>query len=195
MKPANLPDSKPPSFLRCKQLNYRVCTAPSGSVARSSNLKFPFSVQHEIFLGLVDDGTGGGVIKYRMLAWKMITVALFLLVLSCPRASCGEEWWGGSEWTAADVARQVAVQTLLAVDWSQTITTSRDPGLTEVNPILGEYPSSGRVDKYFAAWMVAHPLISHILPATMRRHWQHAALVVQAGAVGNNINLGIRMNF
>jgi hypothetical protein len=143
----------------------------------------------------MDDGTGGGVIKYRMLAWKMITVVLFLLVLSCPRVSHGEEWWGGSEWTAADVARQITVQTLLAVDWSQTITTSRDPGLTEVNPILGEYPSSGRVDKYFAAWMVAHPLISHILPATMRRHWQHAALVVQAGAVGNNINLGIRMNF
>jgi hypothetical protein len=135
------------------------------------------------------------MIRCCMSNWKITTIALFLLLMVEPRVATGEEWWGGAEWTAADVARQVMVQTLLAADWSQTIVVSRDPGLIEENPILGENPSSGRVDKYFAAWMVAHPLISHILPAGLRKHWQYAAIIVQAGAVGNNHNLGVRFNF
>jgi hypothetical protein len=133
----------------------------------------------------------------------MIRLLPILLLLS----SCAS-----AHWTTADTVRQGAVVALQVADWRQTrtIATEMIPAYTvdqgggasttynaryrycEQNPILGEHPTGGQVNTYFAASILGNALISYLLPPEWRAGWQYVSIGFQAVYVVNNFNAGIR---
>lgn len=95
-------------------------------------------------------------------------------------------------WTTTQRALLAAALVAHAADWSQTRQIHAIDGVRERNPILGDKPSPGRVDAYFAATGIALAAASHYWPAyrtTVLGVW----LSVELLAVGNNLALGIRV--
>lgn len=100
------------------------------------------------------------------------------------------------EWTDAQVTKALALATLTAADWAQTRNIARHPERWhETNPILGEHPSVGRVDRYFAASALIGAAALNALPTRYRDWALNAGLVVEAGCVGHNLSLGIGVKF
>lgn len=88
-------------------------------------------------------------------------------------------------------------------DWGQTRNIvhradtgcAGDPTCIERNPFLGRNPSIRRVDTYFAVTALAHTAISYALPPDWRRGWQHITIGLEAGVVGYNYSIGLKMDF
>ncbi len=100
------------------------------------------------------------------------------------------------EWSKADVGRELAFGTLLAVDWAQTREIAAHPErYDEHNPILGQHPSSGRVDAYMIAAGALHFGIANLLSGDWRSAWQWGGIVIEAGAIGSNYLIGIGVPF
>ena len=112
------------------------------------------------------------------------------------------------EWTRDDTIREVIGQTLIVIDWGQTLDISRscnsDGEFYEKNSILGPCPSRGEVNQYFAATMLLHAGISYMLPTEARLFdskvnpramWQYVTIVYWVDTVHSNYQLGIRMDF
>jgi len=99
-------------------------------------------------------------------------------------------------WTTADSWREGAYLTLHAIDWAQTRNTARNPDRwCEDNVILGNHPSAGRVDRYFALTALAHVGLAATLPASWRVPFQYVTIGVEVGAVAKNFSLGLGMRF
>lgn len=108
-----------------------------------------------------------------------------------------------AEWTQADTAREVTYQVIEAMDWMQTrylikhpyaIQNCTDP-CHEVNRILGQYPSTDRVNTYFLIVGIAHYAISKALPKNWRTGWQYVSIGFEGAVVARNFHLGIKMDF
>jgi len=108
----------------------------------------------------------------------------------------------GGDWTADDTARQAGYLVLHVADWGQTRNIVRRadtgcdgaPTCIERNPILGRNPSIKRVDSYFLFTAVAHTAISYALPPAWRRGWQYVTIGVEAGVVGYNYSIGLKID-
>lgn len=103
-----------------------------------------------------------------------------------------------AEWTKAQ-KKEAAYLGLHLADWAQTrnLTRKFNDGGTwhETNPILGKAPHQDKVDAYFALTGLAHYLLSKNLPEKWRDPFQNVTIGMEAGAIGNNINLGIKTKF
>lgn len=124
--------------------------------------------------------------------WLAFALAASLTMFVATRCDAADEW------NKAEIAKEVAFQTLTVLDWGQTADISRrcvDGSIRETNPILGSCPSRGRVNAYFPVAMLAHWGISHMLPRKYRQHWQDVTLVVEAFYVHTNYRIGININF
>lgn len=109
-------------------------------------------------------------------------------------APAGRVWAG--DWSSADSARQWTYTALHIADWGQTLDiVGRPDEYHETNPLLGEHPSRGKVNRYMATTLAAHWLIASWLPAKPRRAFQYVTLTVEAGMVAHNYRLGVRFNF
>ena len=103
---------------------------------------------------------------------------------------------GHGGWTTNDTLRELAAMGLLGVDWAQTRTIAKTPGTwNETNPLLGQHPSSGQVNNYFGAWMLAHPTLSYLLPPDWRLAFQLGTIGVEAPTVHRNWKIGIGATF
>ena len=108
-----------------------------------------------------------------------------------------------SDWSNADTAWQASYMALHIADWGQTRNIVRradtgcdgDPTCIERNPFLGRNPSLKRVDTYFAVTALAHTAISYVLPSDWRRGWQMITIGMEAGVVGYNYSIGLKMDF
>ncbi len=99
-------------------------------------------------------------------------------------------------WSKADVGREIAFGALLAVDWAQTREIAAHPErYHERNPVIGEHPSSGRVDAYMLAAGALHLGIANLLSGDWRSAWQWGGIVIEAGAIGSNYLIGIGVPF
>ena len=100
-------------------------------------------------------------------------------------------------WSQADTARELTWTALHAVDWGQTLDISDHPErFYEINPCLGEHPSRGKVNRYFALGTIAHPLISGALSPKYRVWWQYVSIGISGGVViHNHFHAGIRMGW
>ena len=77
-------------------------------------------------------------------------------------------------WNAVDYGLQGGFLALTLADWATThraINQNR-PGWNEANPILGRYPSTGKLAAYNLGVMAGHTAISMILPKPWRTLWQ-----------------------
>ncbi len=96
----------------------------------------------------------------------------------------------------ADLAAEVAYQTLLAVDTVQTLEITRHPDKWyEANPLLGRNPSAEKVVLYMAASSALHLYVSNELaergaPAWVRAAWHVGSIGVQGVVVKKNIDWG-----
>ena len=119
----------------------------------------------------------------------MKTVALLLLILSFPvRAT--------DPWTPADSWREGGYFTLHVLDWAQTRNIARNPDRWhEMNVVLGEHPSVGRVDRYFALTALAHVGIAVALPRDWRTPFQYVTIGIEAGVVVHNWSIGLGVRF
>ncbi len=84
----------------------------------------------------------------------------------------------------------LATSTLtIACDWGQTRSyASRGwaGGYTEANPILGETPSAGQVDLYFASAIAINAALYFVLPKSIRAVVPTGVTVRQSVSVYNN---------
>lgn len=117
----------------------------------------------------------------------------------------------------ADWQREAAFLTIHAIDWGQTLDISQkcqpvvelvnpdnpahgayiyEPEKVENNPILGDCPSRGEVNTYFAASALLHTGITYLLPAGKpREYWQYLTITVSGTVVARNYQIGLSVNF
>lgn len=99
-------------------------------------------------------------------------------------------------WSTQDKVLFATSSVLLVADWAQTRHIARNPDrFFEKNPILGEHPSVGRVNTYFATTLVLNYIVTDALPPKWRTAYQAGLIGVELYVVGNNKRIGIRMDF
>lgn len=100
------------------------------------------------------------------------------------------------EWTTSDTKRQAVYLTLHTIDWAQTRYIAKNPDKwRELNPLIGEHPSVGRVDGYFATGALLHTGIAYVLPEKWRKGFQYVTIGIEAGITARNYHLGIKTSF
>ena len=123
----------------------------------------------------------------------MKKIILVLAVLFCVNVSTVKAF-DLDEWSKADTVYQATFMTLMTVDWFQTKLAVKD-GMRELNPILGDRPSLNEIDAFGGAVMVAHCVISRMLPKEYRRKWQILTIGIETQTVYHNYNVGVRIEF
>jgi hypothetical protein len=102
------------------------------------------------------------------------------------------------DWATEDTARQAASTALLVVDWKQTRYMAQHPErYREVDSrwVLGDHPSTARVDGYFAASAVMLGLGAWVLPPAWRRPMQYLFIGCEYQVISHNRSIGIRVPF
>jgi hypothetical protein len=100
-------------------------------------------------------------------------------------------------WSTGHIALASAFTVALLVDAAQTRSLARQgwPGFQESNPLLGPYPSVGRVNGYTAVAGLSVLAVAAAAPPRIRSWVLGAALVVEALTVGGNVRSGLPMRF
>lgn len=84
----------------------------------------------------------------------------------------------------------------LAVDWGQTRAIAQQPmRYEERNPILGQHPSIGRVNSYFALAMIGTAGLALALPREHSRIFLGGLILLETAVVVSNHGIGIRARF
>ncbi|QHJ82198.1 MAG: hypothetical protein [Bacteriophage sp.] len=100
------------------------------------------------------------------------------------------------DWTAQDIALEVALAATLVIDHNQTRQIKNHPGLREANPLLGDNPSDSRIRNYFVGAMVTHVVIANALPnGNLRTAFQAGTIAFEVAVVGRNKRMGLRIKF
>lgn len=125
----------------------------------------------------------------------VVTAALLCVVVPAKAES----------WNTEEAVLEVVWQGLHLLDWGTTLDiVSRPDEYHEINPILGDHPSRGKVNLYMGLGAVLHPLVTHVLPRDAevfglsfkpRRIWQGVTIMVSGACVANNFSIGLRLNF
>jgi hypothetical protein len=98
-------------------------------------------------------------------------------------------------WSEADKYREATYLTFHTLDWAQTRYISKHSEYYEINPILGEHPSTQKVDTYFVLTGLGHVAITHYLPSKYRSVWQWSTIALEAALVIHNKRIGIQFDF
>lgn len=115
----------------------------------------------------------------------------FVLLLLLSSNACAFD-----EWSEADKTREAVYLALDAVDWMQTRNIARNPAeFYETNSYLGEHPSVGKVNGYFASMMLLHVGVVTVLPSKHRALFQLTSIVYEAIFVAGNYQLEISAKF
>ena len=99
------------------------------------------------------------------------------------------------EWTTTNKTLFATSTALLVADWGQTRYISKHPDYYETNPLLGEHPSTSRVDNYFAGVLIGNFLLTHFLSAKYRNYFQILLIGSELRAVSNNHAIGVKIAF
>lgn len=122
---------------------------------------------------------------------KSRTIILFLLISVFVSSSV----FAADKWIKEDITREAVFVGLQIVDWQQTRYIAKSDEFTEINPILGKYPSRSEVNAYFAFTTLGHIAVTHVLPQRHRKYWQYAWIGLQAFTVGRNATIGVRFDW
>jgi hypothetical protein len=83
----------------------------------------------------------------------------------------------------------------MRVDWGQTRYISKHQKYHEVNPLLGEHPTIGRVNRYMLVSGLTHVVVSDFLSPPWRERFQYVTIGLKASVVTYNYSVGIRVDF
>lgn len=118
---------------------------------------------------------------------KLITTLLLLVSLNAHAFD---------DWDTTDKRLFIASEALLLADWLQTRQIVKNPDkYHETNRILGEHPSMGAVNLYFASWMVGNYLLADYAGEKYRTAYLTGVVGVQFIVVRNNALLGLKIAF
>lgn len=99
------------------------------------------------------------------------------------------------EWTDDEVAWGTAAAVAHVIDWGQTRYIATHPErFRELNPMIGEHPSVGGVNRYFLASGAFMFAVAHYLPqyrSTLLKVW----FTIGVGANLHNAAIGVRISF
>ena len=113
-----------------------------------------------------------------MLRYLIILLLVFLPMLPVRASEEGRE--------------HTALAVLVAVDWLQTRQITESTEFFERNPIMGNRPSPGEVDTYFAAMVGLYLLVQEILPERTQDMLRRAFIGAEIYATVNNFAIGVR---
>ena len=100
------------------------------------------------------------------------------------------------DWTTADTVREGVFLGFTVRDWAQTRYIAKHPeNYRETNHFLGDHPTTGKVDTYFASAIVGHAAIAYLLPTAWRQGWQYVWIGVEVQKTYQNHSIGIKMSF
>lgn len=122
---------------------------------------------------------------------KNLLIISVLLISGCS----GMHLKGNDPWTKEQKVMQGASIVLRTMDWGTTLDMVDRPEYYEANPVLGKHPSKGNINTYFAASMLLNYVLADYLPSKTRTYWLGLNIAISAVCVGNNYNIGLRMNF
>jgi hypothetical protein len=131
--------------------------------------------------------------------------ALILALLLAATPAFGDGLKLPSDWSRGDTYRQTAVTALLAADWAQARYIAehtcerakpvercyREVGLAR--SFVGEHPTVGQVNNYFATSILTNVAIAYMLPARYRPYWQYGNMLYEGFFVFENHRIGIRI--
>jgi len=116
-------------------------------------------------------------------------VALLIICLPIPVQTA-------DKWTKTELGLQALSTSLQIIDWGQTLDIAEKPDrYREINPLIGEHPSRGRVNTYFAVSVLSNIFIAHLLPSLWRRVWLGSRIMISGYLVNGNYGIGLRVNF
>lgn len=122
-----------------------------------------------------------------------ITGAAAALIAACVLYQANAK---ADDWTPEQQVKLAAAETLLAVDWLQTRQIAKNPDTYhELNPILGNHPSVGRVNLYFLSSAVATYVLADVLPSKYRDWLLTGVIAVEVIATANNANIGVKVRW
>jgi hypothetical protein len=100
-------------------------------------------------------------------------------------------------WNPSHIALASAFTVALLVDAAQTRALAREgwPGFRETNPLLGPYPSVGRVNSYTVVAGLSVLAAAAAAPPRIRSWLLGAALVVEALTVRGSVQRGLPLRF
>lgn len=123
---------------------------------------------------------------------RRLFIPAAIIITALAAARC----WAADPWSEADIAREAAWIVSHTIDWGQTLDIAANPDrFYETNPILGDHPDRGDVNRYFIVTTAAHIAITHLLPEGWRPAWQYVTFGISAGLVWHNYRIGLRLNF
>jgi len=138
---------------------------------------------------------------------KKLAIVIVVLLLSNPVYA---EYKFAENWTWKDTAYQGIFLSLLGVDYAQTKTMAKRGWVMdgkqyyETCPTLPRHPSTSDVDLHFGVAALVHTIIAAALPpeakvfglkVNPRRIWQSIWIATEAGYVGYNYSVGVRIEF
>ena len=104
--------------------------------------------------------------------------------------------YAADKWDKTDYSLLTAMIIVDVLDWQQTRYIANHPGeYREHNLILGNHPSQGEVDAYFALASTGQVLIAHYLPSKYRKLWLGLWIGIEGSYVASNSSIGIKMQF
>jgi hypothetical protein len=92
-----------------------------------------------------------------------------------------------------DIMLESGWQILHYIDYKQTIEIANNPqDYRERNPILGNHPSEGKVNTYFAITSALHLITWYLLPDKYRTWFEIITITGTSACVINNYSIGVR---
>jgi len=100
-------------------------------------------------------------------------------------------------WSKEDYAREGVYMTLHTMDWGQTRDIARrlDENYWEINPMLGRYPTTNSIDRYFAYTTIMQPAFANALNSEPRKYFQYAGIILEGALVLHNDQIGLTIHF
>lgn len=90
---------------------------------------------------------------------------------------------------------EVVTDLVLVADWSQSRQITEIDDIKEGNMLLGEDPSEGRVNTYFASCLVLNTVIHRVIPDRYLKYYQTTLIGIQVSYISNNYSLGVEVEF
>lgn len=113
---------------------------------------------------------------------KLITFILILFLTGCLTTT---------SMTKNEIEMEVGYSITHIIDWGQTRAISESSKFVELNPILGKHPTLSAINNYMAGTLVAHWLITYLLPEEWREEFQITTLVLEGVVILWNYSLGV----
>ena len=89
----------------------------------------------------------------------------------------------------------ISANSIIALDYLQTLEIAKDDKYNERNPIMGEYPTTGDVSRYFVSLAIIYNVAAQFVPKKHRDKFYVAIGLGHGSAVVHNYSAGIRIQF